>query len=222
MTRILIADDSLPVRCGLRMLLGLNSDWQVCGEAVDGADAVEKAYQLAPDLILMDLSMPQMDGVQAAREIAKSGKGIPILLFAPILSPQIIESARNAGPRCDFKIRNQQVALCHQSARTRRDFLLRELGHLRGLNAKSEGLVISEQSGNKAWRPETGFPLYRIEKLQDEAAQFVTSNRLHLQSGKKRLRCDGSPTSNKRECRTFRKNWRHSLPNRPRQLKARL
>jgi DNA-binding NarL/FixJ family response regulator len=99
MTRILIADDSTPVRSGLRTLLGLNSDWQVCGEAVDGADAVEKTRQLAPDLILMDFSMPQMDGVQAAREIAKSGTKIPILLFTLNLSPQLMELARNAGLR---------------------------------------------------------------------------------------------------------------------------
>jgi DNA-binding NarL/FixJ family response regulator len=99
MTRILIADDSTPVRSGLRTLLGLNSDWQVCGEAVDGADAVEKAHELAPDLILMDFSMPQMDGVQAAREIAKSGSVIPILLFTLNLSPQLMELARNAGLR---------------------------------------------------------------------------------------------------------------------------
>jgi DNA-binding NarL/FixJ family response regulator len=99
MTRILIADDSTHVRCGLRTLLGLNSDWQVCGEAVDGADAVEKAQQLAPDLILMDFSMPRMDGVQAAREIAKAGANIPILLFTLNLSPQIMEMARNAGLR---------------------------------------------------------------------------------------------------------------------------
>jgi DNA-binding NarL/FixJ family response regulator len=99
MTRILIADDSQPVRCGLRTLLGLNVDWEVCGEAVDGADAVEKAHELAPDLILMDFSMPQMDGVQAAREIAKSGTDIPILLFTLNLSPQIMELARNAGLR---------------------------------------------------------------------------------------------------------------------------
>ena len=99
MTRILIADDSAPVRCGLRTLLGLNSDWQVCGEAVDGIDAVEKAHQLAPDIILMDFSMPQMDGVQAAREIAKSGTGIPILLCTRNLSPQIMELARSAGLR---------------------------------------------------------------------------------------------------------------------------
>jgi len=70
MVRIMIADDSQPVRCGLRTLLGLNSDWQVCGEAVDGFDAVEKAHQLAPDLILMDFSMPQMDGVQAQGKLS--------------------------------------------------------------------------------------------------------------------------------------------------------
>jgi DNA-binding NarL/FixJ family response regulator len=99
MTRILIADDSPPVRRGLRTLLGLNSDWQVCGEAVDGADAVEKAQQLAPDLILMGFSMPQMDGVQAAREIAKSGTDIPILLLTLNLSTQIMGLGRNAGLR---------------------------------------------------------------------------------------------------------------------------
>jgi DNA-binding NarL/FixJ family response regulator len=99
MTRILIADDSTPVRSGLRTLLGLNSDWQICGEAVDGADAVEKAHQLAPDLILMDFSMPQMDGVQAARKIAESGTDIPILLFTLNLSTQMMEMARNAGLR---------------------------------------------------------------------------------------------------------------------------
>ena len=99
MTRILIADDSLPIRCGLRTLVELNSEWQVCGEAVDGADAVEKAHQLAPDLILMDFSMPHMDGVQAAQEIAKSGTGIPILLVTLNLSSEIMELARNAGLR---------------------------------------------------------------------------------------------------------------------------
>jgi DNA-binding NarL/FixJ family response regulator len=99
MVRILIADDSTPMRCGLRTLLGLNSDWQVCGEAVDGADAVEKAHELSPDLILMDFAMPQMDGVQAARKIAESGTDIPILLFTLNLSPQLMEFARNAGLR---------------------------------------------------------------------------------------------------------------------------
>ena len=99
MTRILIADDSPPVRCGVRTLLELNANWQVCGEAVDGADAVKKARQLAPDLIVMDFFMPGMDGIQAAREIAKSGIDIPILLCTLHLSPQIIELACDAGMR---------------------------------------------------------------------------------------------------------------------------
>ena len=95
----MIADDSPQVRLGLRTLLELNADWQVCGEAVDGVDAVEKAHQLIPDLIFMDFSMPQMDGLQAAREIAKSGADIPILLWTLNLSPQIMELARSAGLR---------------------------------------------------------------------------------------------------------------------------
>jgi DNA-binding NarL/FixJ family response regulator len=99
MTRILIVDDSSPVRRGLRALLELNLNWQVCGEAVDGTDAIKKAKQLAPDLILMDFSMPQMDGVQAAREIAKSGQHIPILLCTLHLSSEIVALARGAGMR---------------------------------------------------------------------------------------------------------------------------
>jgi DNA-binding NarL/FixJ family response regulator len=99
MLRILIADDSPLLRRGLRTLLALNSDWQVCGEAVDGADALEKAQQLSPDLIVMDFLMPHMDGIHAAREIAKSGPRIPILLFTGNLSPQIMKLARKAGLR---------------------------------------------------------------------------------------------------------------------------
>jgi DNA-binding NarL/FixJ family response regulator len=114
-----------PFDGGLRTLLGLNSDWQVCGEAVDGADAFEKAHQLGPDLILMDFSMPQVHGVQAARKIAKSGTDIAILLFTLNLSPQLTELARNAGlTGCDLKVGNQQVALCDQGPSARRDFLL--------------------------------------------------------------------------------------------------
>jgi DNA-binding NarL/FixJ family response regulator len=60
---------------------------------------IRKAQQLAPDLIVMDFSMEKMDGVEAAREIARSGTDIPILLLTLHLSPQIIESARSAGMR---------------------------------------------------------------------------------------------------------------------------
>jgi signal transduction histidine kinase/CheY-like chemotaxis protein len=67
--RILIADDHEPARSGIRSLLASCQDWSVCGEAADGLEATQLARQLRPDLILMDISMPRMDGIEAARII---------------------------------------------------------------------------------------------------------------------------------------------------------
>ncbi len=69
--RILIVDDNEAVRRGIRSLLANRSEWQICGEAVDGAEAVEKARQFLPELIIMDTSMPRMDGVEAANMIRR-------------------------------------------------------------------------------------------------------------------------------------------------------
>lgn len=70
--RILIVDDHEAVRRGVRSLLSSRNDWSICGEAQDGAEAVEKAESLRPDVILMDVSMPRMDGIQAAKIIGRS------------------------------------------------------------------------------------------------------------------------------------------------------
>jgi PAS domain S-box-containing protein len=67
--RILLVDDTEAVRRGIRSLLTLRTDWLICGEAVDGLEALEKARSLRPDVILMDISMPRMNGLDAARII---------------------------------------------------------------------------------------------------------------------------------------------------------
>lgn len=72
--RILIADDHEIVRHGIRTLIAEHPGWEVCGEAVDGRDAVEKARALRPDLALLDVGMPNLNGLDAARRI---------LAFAP-------------------------------------------------------------------------------------------------------------------------------------------
>jgi DNA-binding NarL/FixJ family response regulator len=96
--RILIADDDSPIRRLLRRLLEEHSNWEVCGEAVNGADAVEKTEELAPDLVVLDLAMPQMNGLQAAREISKADPGLPMLLLTvQQVSSELVLEAQKAG-----------------------------------------------------------------------------------------------------------------------------
>ena len=89
MARILIADDNPHVRHAMRILLEHHPEWQVCGEAVDGRDAVSKAKQLSPDLVVLDFLMPGLNGLEAAREIHKSVPGVRMLMCTMYLSPQL-------------------------------------------------------------------------------------------------------------------------------------
>ena len=79
--RVLIADDCQAVRAAVRFLLERQPALEVCGEAVDGMDAIEKARMLNPDLIILDLAMPVMDGAAAARVLKSSKPDVPIVLF---------------------------------------------------------------------------------------------------------------------------------------------
>ena len=78
--RILVVDDHAPVRKGIKALLSSQSKWVVCGEAGDGFEAIEKAKELRPDIILMDISMPRMDGLQASRIIGRDLPGCDIVV----------------------------------------------------------------------------------------------------------------------------------------------
>ena len=96
--RILIAYDDTTIRNLLRRLLEQHSDWRVCGEAVNGVEAVEKVELFVPDLAILDLGMPIMNGVDAAREITRLHPQLPLLLVSvQELSPQLAEAARDAG-----------------------------------------------------------------------------------------------------------------------------
>jgi DNA-binding NarL/FixJ family response regulator len=97
--RILIVDDSALFRQGVRDLLETNLDWQVCGEAIDGFDGIAKTRLLAPHLIIMDLSMPRMAGIEAASEILKEFPHVPIVLLALYVTRQLVEAAQKVGIR---------------------------------------------------------------------------------------------------------------------------
>jgi DNA-binding NarL/FixJ family response regulator len=80
--RVLIADDHPETRKAVRDLLQTHPGWEICAEAVDGVEAVDKAISLRPDLVVLDLSMPRMNGLQAARSIHTAAPEIPLILFS--------------------------------------------------------------------------------------------------------------------------------------------
>src|SRR5438477_12197123 len=96
--RILIADDDMSIRRLLRRLIESHHDWSVCGDAKDGNEAVRKAGQLSPDVIVLDLAMPEMNGLQAAREISRSSPELPMLLLTvQQVSNELTSEAVSAG-----------------------------------------------------------------------------------------------------------------------------
>jgi DNA-binding NarL/FixJ family response regulator len=95
--RILIVDDSPALREGLRSLLAFHQEFDFVGEAGDGLEAIDSVGRLLPDLVLMDLSMPRMDGLAATREIKKKWPETKILVFTILESPEFQTAALKAG-----------------------------------------------------------------------------------------------------------------------------
>jgi DNA-binding NarL/FixJ family response regulator len=95
--KILIVDDHEIFRRGLRALLEPYSDWQICGEAVDGLDAVDKCKPLGPDIVILDITMPRLNGLEAARLIKKQNPDLRIVIITQHDSPQVQAAAMEAG-----------------------------------------------------------------------------------------------------------------------------
>jgi DNA-binding NarL/FixJ family response regulator len=97
--RILVADDNPAVRRYLRAVLEQQESWKVCGEARNGAEVLHEVIAAAPDLVILDYRMPDVNGVDVARQISERFPGIPILMVTLHLSNQLANAARQAGVR---------------------------------------------------------------------------------------------------------------------------
>ena len=98
--RILIVDDDETIRGLVRRIIEEHPDWTVCGEASNGFEAITQINQSAPDLVVMDLAMPRMNGIQAAREISRDFPELPMLLLTvQQVEKALIYEARSAGFR---------------------------------------------------------------------------------------------------------------------------
>ena len=96
---ILIADDHAVVRAGLRALLESRDGWQVCAEAIDGRDAVEKAIKHKPDIAVLDVGMPLLNGVGATRRIRKASPHTQVLILTAHESDELVQQVVGAGAR---------------------------------------------------------------------------------------------------------------------------
>ena len=97
--RIMVADDHDLVRQGLRSMLEAQAGWTVCGEATTGREAVDLAQQLQPDVVIIDVHMPNMDGLQATRDILAANPQTEVLILTLDETREIVQAAKEAGAR---------------------------------------------------------------------------------------------------------------------------
>lgn len=95
--RILVVDDVPAIRRSLRLYLEQGEEWVICGEAENGKMAIDRVQELRPDVVILDLSMPVMNGLDAARAIKAIAPGTHILMFTLHTYPQLLDEARKVG-----------------------------------------------------------------------------------------------------------------------------
>lgn len=97
--RILVADDHEIVRRGLVFLLKSHAGWDVCGEARDGRQAVEKAMELRPDIVILDIGMPNLNGLEAARQLLRHNSQCKVLILTIADTDEVVRAVLDAGAR---------------------------------------------------------------------------------------------------------------------------
>lgn len=97
--RILVADDHDLMRRGIKTIIESRKDWEICGEALTGTQAVAKAQELKPDVAILDISMPELNGIEAGKRIRKASEKTEILMLSVHYSDQILRDVVGAGIR---------------------------------------------------------------------------------------------------------------------------
>ncbi len=166
--RVLIVDDHEATRRGLRSLLSSRSDWEVCGEAEDGMEAVEKAIALRPDVVLMDISMPRMNGLDATRVIRRDLPASKVVIVSqndPTIVRRQALGVNAAGCVSKSDLSRELISTLDKLVQKRRS----------GETADSQGVLAAESDDQKEFpeRMPADLELARIERTQAERANAL-------------------------------------------------
>ncbi len=167
--RILIVDDHQAVRRGIRSLLSMREDWSICGEAGDGCEAIEKVKDLHPDVVLMDLSMPRMGGMEATRIILREAPASKVVIVSQNDPSVVRQQAREIGARA--YVGKTDLA---------RDLLPTIENVVGGNNGKSANGHKPEDATDRGASPEARANAQRLRVLFDNSALGVAALDLEM------------------------------------------
>lgn len=163
--RILLADDHEIVRHGLRRLLETQEGWEICGEAGSGREAVEHALHLIPDVVILDHSMPELSGAEAARQILKALPQTEIVILTMHDSEQLLREVLDAGVR-GYVLKSD--AMCDMVSAVRA-----LLNHERYLSPGASGMAVEGFLHPKA----EGDPIDRLTAREREIVRLLTEGK---------------------------------------------
>ena len=112
---ILMVDDNVVIRRSLRRILESIGEWKIVGEAADGREGIEKARELQPDLIVLDLAMPVMNGLEAARELNQIMPNVPLLMYSAFADKYMEKEAFSVGIKAVVSKASDMEALVRQA-----------------------------------------------------------------------------------------------------------
>jgi two-component system response regulator NreC len=175
--RILIADDHALIREGTRVVIDRQSGWEVCGQASNGREAVDQAVALKPDVVLLDMTMPELNGLDAAVQIMRKVPGTEVALLSAYGSEDLIRSAFEAGVK-SFILKTEAE-----------DFLVEAIKslarHERFLTPRVSQILFSELLERPKGGGAESEPAERLTPREREVVQFLTEGKTNKEVAEK-------------------------------------
>lgn len=173
---ILIVDDHEVLRRGLRAVIESHPGWEVCGEAANGREAVEEAKKLRPDVVVMDISMPELNGLEATRQILKATPLTKVVILTKHASEQLVYEALDAGAQ-GYVLKSapaQDLVNAIEALSEREAFF-----------SKSVARTVLEGYRKRGSRGEpSGFPPFLLSSREREILQLLAEGKSNQEAGK--------------------------------------